>query len=97
MLRRLSLPAVVLLAVSVVVVTASAQKEQPPRAVRWDHKVVGWSAMTALGGYDRNANPAPPTEPAIEKAMNKLGEDGWELIQAPEVNKAGPFYFKRQK
>ena len=61
--------------------------EKPPAVQKWEYK-----ELKALAKYG--------TQPVDvdEKAVNKLGDEGWELVAASSTNGGtDKFYFKRPK
>jgi hypothetical protein len=76
----------------------AAWTAEPARHVRWDYKVVKYDDVGVLGGFAKTDRKFSPDDVDVEKGLNKLGEDGWELTGM--VHSAGfarVFYLKRPK
>jgi Domain of unknown function (DUF4177) len=77
--------------VCVALVAAPAPKDPPPaKGTRWEYKVFNVGGLWAVAGEGNQST---------EKSLNKLGEDGWEMIAAVPSNPGGAaqWNFKRAK
>ena len=60
-----------------------AYRDEPPRQIQWEHKVVETIPHTTgfgVHGFDRHA---------IERALAELGEEGWELVNTAGYDRDG--------
>jgi hypothetical protein len=93
-------PLAMILSGIVVVLLASnpspAQKNSPPKPqrVQWEYRVLSEDEIDKLGGYDREKTAYD--KKFFEAGLNKLGEEGWELVQAGRGTSL-TYFFKRQK
>jgi hypothetical protein len=74
---------------------STAQKD-PPKAqrARWEYRAVSEHDIDKIGGFELGKTPYESK--FLEAGLNKLGEDGWELVQAGRGT--GVMYlFKRPK
>lgn len=53
--------------------------------VQWEYNILFLPDLAALELVE------------TRKQLDRLGAEGWELVQAPPVGRAGHYYFKRQK
>ena len=53
--------------------------------VRWEYKIYYLKPENIIFKSD------------YDKQLNALGEEGWELVQAPSDAESGPYFFRRQK
>jgi hypothetical protein len=66
-----------------------------PEKVKWEYKVLTTSQLEALGGDKEGPS-------SLTAGLNKLGEDGWELVgiepgHVPPPVKLPKYVFKRAK
>lgn len=73
--------------------------------------VIGWTVKGQRRGASTAASPVweykvvyvPGARKMAEETLNKMGEQGWEMITFQQINQegvtigAGNFYFKRQR
>jgi Domain of unknown function (DUF4177) len=77
--------------VSIALVAAPAPKDQSPaKGTGWEYKVFNVDRLWAVAGEGNQST---------EKSLNKLGEDGWEMIAAVPRNPGAvaEWYFKRPR
>jgi len=87
--------AVVLLVLTCVVMVGDrARTADPVKPPQWEYKVMYYTDVAKVGG--RKDNEASD-ERYIEKGLNKLGEDGWELVAVSGPNSGDRLYLKRAK
>lgn len=94
----IAVPVVLLLALSLSAPPAGGQPAKPPAVVKWEYKSIRLNDISAYGGK---------YEPNLDKGLNRLGEEGWELAAIETVvfpyTTSGPvhpspmYVFKRQK
>ena len=87
---------------------AKVDKQQPPIRKKWEYKVVRGDSLFELAKDDKewkkvqeklekaNINLDEFAARLLEFVLNKLGDDGWELIGYPRKDK-DPWVFKRVK
>jgi hypothetical protein len=77
--------------------STSAQPADPPKTVQWENRVLDGYRLGQLGGAKELDSGGYED---IEKGLNKLGAEGWELVA---VRSRGPaisendYYLKRPK
>lgn len=69
-LLLIAAPLVLLVALSVSAPHAGGQPAKPPAVMKWEYKSIRLNEIYAYGGK---------YEPDLDKSLNKLGEEGWEL------------------
>ncbi len=76
---------------------SSAQKDAPPKPqrVKWEYRVSTEDELEKLGGYELGKTPYD--KKFLEAGLNKLGEEGWELVQAGRGDRNQTCVFKRPK
>lgn len=50
--------------------------------IRWEYRTSDAGSLATLGGWDTDGAPAPTRfpDPWMLKGLNKLGEEGWEVV-----------------
>ena len=87
MRNKICVALILVAALSVFGWTVQGQRQRPSSPPAWEYKVV----------Y------VPGARKMAEETLNKMGEQGWELITFQQINQegvtigAGNFYFKRLK
>jgi hypothetical protein len=85
---------VVVLLVSGLAFSSVARTADPLKPAQWEYKAMHYSDLVALGG-SKDASTAPIR--FAELGLNKLGEDGWELVEVTGGISDRSYYLKRPK
>lgn len=104
-LKRASLLGVALLlgVIFVAVVKTSGQEDRKPAVEQWEYLAVAGPSSTNLTA---TGNPRMRKEPnvpfgreafVLEQHLDKLGENGWELVAVAGPPTDPAYYFKRRK
>jgi hypothetical protein len=72
----------------------TAQAANRPGRQKWEYKVLTFSGLLALVKDDEAILKDQDATRRLSLALNKLGEDGWELVT---FSQAGTYIFKRPK
>jgi hypothetical protein len=89
------LGSMVVVVVGVLLVGDRATTAEPTKPVQWEYKVMSYVGVAELGGSKGGATAAIRH---VELGLNKLGEDGWELVAVSgNIGSNGYYHLKRPK
>lgn len=104
-IKRASLVGVALLlgVISVAVVKTSGQEDRKPAVEQWEYLAVAGPSSTNLSPTGNSRMRKEPNVPfgreafVLEQHLDKLGENGWELVAVAGPPTDPAYYFKRRK